>query len=530
MNTSRPATPVRARRDGRLRSTFIAGGAAVAVILGVGLVAAPASAAEPVASIGESLPAPGPVGPVGSGFTETIVPETHPLELPTPQSSAQNLSRQGKVAPTSTASISGVVSSAQSGQPEEGVEATAVLYDDNGDVKFLSQVTTGSDGSYTIPDLAAADYWLVFHDPASGSESVQWWDSSISNPYGNAVSVSDGQAAQAYWALSPTAIVQGVVTCEGCSQAPDPAQTVVTIDIKNPAQENNWLRVAVIRPDADGNYISYALYPNDGTYTSYVTFAFNSGLAGHSPQSNSQIYVLAPNTSVAENVIISKLITPIPGLDDQYAQVGNAIVNALYTDFLNRTPSVGEASGWVLALYNGADPSSITAGFVNSDEYRLIRIDAAYQSILGRPSEPAGRLNWLNAMRAGAITTDQIETSLYASQEYFLAHGGTNISFAKALYSTLLHRTGASSDWSFWADLVARHGRDWVIAQFWDSHETISERVSLMYQQYLGRVPDADGLQSWVNIALAIGDSGLRSGLTSSDEYLVRSTYRFSEV
>ncbi|MEF2975814.1 GH25 family lysozyme [Subtercola sp. YIM 133946] len=201
-------------------------------------------------------------------------------------------------------------------------------------------------------------------------------------------------------------------------------------------------------------------------------------------------------------------------------------ITALYHDYLGRVPSASDIVFWENALADGAPRSDIAAGFVNSDEYRLIRIDAAYRSVLGRNPDPGGRLSWLDAMHRGGITTDDIETQLYGSAEYYQAHGNTDSLFVASLYSTLLHRQGTASDYAFWSALITQHGRYWVIAQYWNANETISQRVSAMYTLYLGRAPDADGLQSWVNIALQIGDSGLRSGFTSSNEYFARSQNR----
>ncbi|MEF2978904.1 DUF4214 domain-containing protein [Subtercola sp. YIM 133946] len=207
-------------------------------------------------------------------------------------------------------------------------------------------------------------------------------------------------------------------------------------------------------------------------------------------------------------------------------------VKMLYGDYLDRPASTDEYTGWATQLANGAARSAVSASFVNSDEYRLIRIDAAYKKVLGRSADAGGRQNWLNAMRAGLITTDDIETSFYASQEYYLRHGNTDLGFVSSLYTTLLARKGSTSDYTFWAGLVAQYGRQWVVTQFWSSQETISQRISLMYRSYLGRMPDAGGLAGWVAVALQIGDSGLRSALTSSDEYwnLAQSGTRGSTV
>ncbi|WP_172582827.1 DUF4214 domain-containing protein [Subtercola boreus] len=226
------------------------------------------------------------------------------------------------------------------------------------------------------------------------------------------------------------------------------------------------------------------------------------------------------NTDAALNV--SPLPPNLPSLADS-----SAYVKGLYTDFLGRTPSAEETVFWARQLAVGSPRSIVTGGFVNSDEYRLIRIDAAYRSILGRTAEDGGRMDWLKAMRAGYITTDDIETSLYDSAEYYQSHTGTDPGFVQSLYKRLLHRSTGQEDLDFWSNLIEQNGRAWVISRFWDAPETIGERVSAMYKVYLGRAPDDGGLAGWVGIALDVGDSGLRSGLTSSDEYFNRTLKRF---
>ncbi|RFA14417.1 hypothetical protein B7R22_09260 [Subtercola boreus] len=208
-----------------------------------------------------------------------------------------------------------------------------------------------------------------------------------------------------------------------------------------------------------------------------------------------------------------------PSLDANY-------ISALYQDYLDRFPSAANINFWEGFLATGSPRSTIAASFVDSDEYRLKRIDAAYHDILGRTAEVSGRQNWLRAMQAGVITTDDIETSFYASDEYYQRHGGTDTSFAKALYNTLLERDGGASEYAFWAGLTRQQGRAWVTAQFWDSTETISKRVAAMYNRYLGRQPDPSGLSTWVALDLQLGDSGVRAGLTSSGEYFARSQAR----
>jgi hypothetical protein len=511
---------------------FVAAIAAI-VIVGAGLSAAPS-----VAFADAPAPAAGPIAAPAAPIAASIAPPVdvtppHPHQVPTSApavAAAPDVAAPDSANPDAAASaaatsvISGTVTF--DGVPFGGAIVTAFLFDKDGNQTFQSaSVVSASDGSFLIPALAAGDYWVQYEEHSNPEMyTYQWWGSDVLNQYGRSAAVASGATGDFSWNLTEMGGVKGTVSCSTCDTAPDRATVEILVGAYDPSTDLYHF-VDGGRPAADGSFAFISLFP----YGDYRIFAEYTGTGPFNKYSNSAQFAIDANAFAGTSVIVSRHIDPIPGYGDIYGVADNSVVNALYFDFLNRLPSQPEAKGWVRLLYNGTDPGAVSAGFVNSDEYRLIRIDAAYQSILGRPSDPSGRADWLANMKAGRITTDDIETSFYASAEYLAKHGGTNTSFAKALYTDLLHRSGSASDWAFWGDLARRNGRAWVIAQFWNEPETIGERVTLMYEKYLGRTPDAAGLQSWVNVALAIGDSGLRSGLTGSVEYFLRSQDRFRE-
>ena len=484
---------------------------AALVIVGAGLSAAPAYAdtAEPSDVIVSSVAPP------------VEVTRSHAREIPTSQP-ATNAAPDAAPADAGTAVISGTADF--EGHALQGAIVTAFLFDTNGKQTFESaSVTTDASGQFSITGLAAGDYWVQYEEHTNPQmPSYQWWGSDLLHPYGTFATVADGATRDFSWNLTTMSGVLGTVTCSTCSAAPDPATVTILVGAYDPSTQL-YQFIDGGHPAADGSFGFNSLFP----YNDYRIFAKYTGTEPFNKSSNSRRFTMTAGAYAASSVIVSRHIDLVPGYTDRYGQADASVVNALYFDFLKRLPSPPETKGWVQQLYNGTEPSAVSAGFVNSDEYRLIRIDAAYQNILGRASDPSGRADWLNNMKAGRITTDDIETSFYASAEYFAKHGGTNVSFTQSLYTTLLHRPGSQSEWDFWANLAAKNGRDWVIKQFWDATETISERVSLMYATYLGRTPDASGLRDWVGVALAIGDSGLRSGLSGSEEYYIRSQDRF---
>jgi hypothetical protein len=202
-------------------------------------------------------------------------------------------------------------------------------------------------------------------------------------------------------------------------------------------------------------------------------------------------------------------------------------IKALYVDFLDRLPSTNEIDGWGVSLSSGQKPTQISMGFVNSDEYRLIRIRAAYISILGREGEPAGVSNWLQAMKSGLIQTDDIERNFLASKEYYLNTGGTDESFIGALYTRLIGREATLNEIAGWAGELRSSNRSKIISGIWFAPETAKNRISLMYQKYLNRTPGDSETTGWLGYSLANGEAATRSVLTGSSEYWQRAKARF---
>ncbi|RFA07685.1 hypothetical protein B7R21_16100 [Subtercola boreus] len=425
------------------------------------------------------------------------------------------------------ARLGGVVSMAATSDHSASVAAgaTVAAYLLDADSQYSSIVATAtanSRGEWAMDGLVGGDYALRFeYTSPTGRKAAAWLgDSAASPPYGVRTSLPARAFFLANQALVYTATVTGHISCEQCATPVDPAFLDLELLARNsPANAFGGIR-KIAPPAADGSFRIDGVLPG-AEYEVQVTSHSPDASVGH--QATSAIFTLTESGTATADAVLPSVVTGFPRSSPSVPDV-----YALYWDYLHRRPSQPEASFWVSRLDSGLSTSStIARSFVESDEYRLLRIDAAYQSILGRGADPAGRADWLRWMQQGTITTDDIETSFYASAEWYQTHGNTDQGFVGALYSTLLGRSAGASETAFWSRLVALHGRAWVVAQFWDSRETIAGRVSAMYASYLGRVPDAGGLATWVGVALAIGDSGLRAGLTSSDEYRARAAARY---
>lgn len=213
------------------------------------------------------------------------------------------------------------------------------------------------------------------------------------------------------------------------------------------------------------------------------------------------------------------------------SKANDSFVRAVYRDVLKRDPGDGERITWGQALTAGMPRSQVAGAFVNSDEFRLLKIDFAYTDVLGRPADPGGELSWLNGMRAGALTPDDVYRIFLQTPEYYASTGAgqpaTDQTFIAAMYQKILTRPAVQSEIDYWVNLLHQYGQATVVNMIWFSTETARARVTQMYQDYLGRTPDGPGLVQWADDALRYGDSWVRSALLGSDEYLARAQTRY---
>jgi hypothetical protein len=209
-----------------------------------------------------------------------------------------------------------------------------------------------------------------------------------------------------------------------------------------------------------------------------------------------------------------------------------SFVQALYKDVLNRAPSDAEIDGWGQILMGGTGPVAVAAGFVNSDEYRLIRINAAYTNILKRSASSQEAQGWLADMKQGILQTDDVDKFFYASPEYYndsatAPNAATDETYVNELYEALIGRPATAEEQTGWGALDASNGNGYVVNAIWSSRETALSRVSIMYQAYLGRTPDPSEIDGWATIAIQQGDAQVRWDIIGSQEYWNDASVRF---
>ncbi|HLJ74653.1 MAG TPA: DUF4214 domain-containing protein [Thermoanaerobaculia bacterium] len=113
-------------------------------------------------------------------------------------------------------------------------------------------------------------------------------------------------------------------------------------------------------------------------------------------------------------------------------------------------------------------------------------VTKAYQDLLGRPIDPAGRTYWLGVLKNGASRI-QVATQLMNSAEYRNA-------VVRDLYNSYLHRSPNGSEVAAFSHMTTEQAASAILG----SAEYFSQRglgtnagfVAALYQDVLGRSPD----------------------------------------
>jgi hypothetical protein len=214
-------------------------------------------------------------------------------------------------------------------------------------------------------------------------------------------------------------------------------------------------------------------------------------------------------------------------------------IESLYQSELGRASDPGGLAYWTNALNSGASLSDIQNSFRGSQEYQARsaapqpaapqptsglstlstaqptataqptssndQISNFYQTYLGRAPEQEGLSHWSSALSSGAMTADQIANAIRSSEE------GRAFSTANApktienLYQTYLGRAPEQEGLAHWSGALT--GGQMTQQQIADAIRLSDEgraysapkTITDLYQTYLGRAPEEAGLAHWSN-------------------------------
>jgi len=167
--------------------------------------------------------------------------------------------------------------------------------------------------------------------------------------------------------------------------------------------------------------------------------------------------------------------------------------------------------------------NSAAVGYVDGF-YRKVQsqislfVERLYNIVLGRPSEPAGLLNWVNHIVSGRLTPGQVAQNFFFSAE-FIGWRHSNDVFVDRLYRALMNREPEPAGMTNWLNHLQRGmTRQAVFNSFVASPEfTVLCRsygltpdsyvapigvqmfIIRLYSETLGRHPDPSGFTNWIN-------------------------------
>lgn len=163
-----------------------------------------------------------------------------------------------------------------------------------------------------------------------------------------------------------------------------------------------------------------------------------------------------------------------------------AFVDRAYADLLDVAPDEDPTgiAYWVTQVNAGMSHAAVASALMQSAVYRDGIVNAAYQACLGRAADPGGLAYWANYLAKGGSVA-QLTGSLVGSTEYTSEFGTQYGPFVQAAYQTLLGRPTDAAGLSYWVAQLSSGNPMWhVAASLSHSNEWFSNRVSNDFIHY----------------------------------------------
>jgi len=141
---------------------------------------------------------------------------------------------------------------------------------------------------------------------------------------------------------------------------------------------------------------------------------------------------------------------------------------------------------------------AVASGILNSPENFTNFVTSEYKHLLGRNPDASGLNHFLGLLENG-INPETIEAQLASSTEYVLDHGNTATGFITGLYQDLLGRPPDSNGLNNWLNALSNGSSTFAVAAaFVTSQERDVSLIRGDYTLYLGRNPRTDEIVAWL--------------------------------
>jgi hypothetical protein len=238
-------------------------------------------------------------------------------------------------------------------------------------------------------------------------------------------------------------------------------------------------------------------------------------LSGSPPVGTDGTYSL---TFTAQNGVGAEIVQSFTLVVQQTAN--QHFMSNVYNDLLGHGPDQGGLAFWSGLLDLGTSRATVLNLFDHGVWYFGPLIQSVYQQFLGRAADAGGLAFWIERMRNG-VTDQQLEASLIASPEYGQHAGGTDRGWVDALYQDLLGRQPDAQGELFWMQELARGTSRYSVAYgFAASQERQRQHIAADYQKFLGRSAGGSEIDYWLaQFNQGAANEDIITGLLVSDEY-----------
>jgi hypothetical protein len=251
----------------------------------------------------------------------------------------------------------------------------------------------------------------------------------------------------------------------------------------------------------------------NGASHAYYVMACDAAANCSAPAGPAQVVVLDPVADadadgIPNGVEIAEGRNPLEKDNDVF---GNARLFAMqmYRDFLDREGDAGGIQGWADAVTAGTwTRLAVIDGFLSSAEFagNMAPVVRLYFATFLRVPDYGGLVYNAGLVRAGTVTLTQLADFFTASPEFQATYGALdNAAFVTLLYNNVLGRAPDAGGLAGWVALLeGGYTRGQVLLGFSDSPEYQAQManevfVTMMYAGMLRRTPEASGFGAWVS-------------------------------
>ena len=226
----------------------------------------------------------------------------------------------------------------------------------------------------------------------------------------------------------------------------------------------------------------------------------------------------------------SATVTSIATVHEQLLEEGTVgtpnqnYIQEVYRDLFFRQAEPEGRDFWAAQLTQGTPRDQVAHAIVQTafpEEFQRDAVDALYQQYLGRTPDASGRQYWTDYLYQGG-TIEGMSQALASSQEYFNARGGgASDGFLKALFHDALGRPIDSGTLTYFTGLMAKGMSAAEVADaVFSSDEYHRLRVDALFEQFMGRAADTGALGYFAGeLDNGATDELVIAQLISSDEY-----------